>query len=136
MILADLGADIIRIERPGGQMLAGGSTDLLNRGRPSVALNLKDPAAVATVIDLVETADVLVEGMRPGVTERLGLGPDAALARNPSLVSARMTGWGQTGPFAQVAGQDLQYIALTGHLPGLGQDQPQQRFPENGKEAR
>src|SRR3546814_5159936 len=98
MILADLGADIIRIERPGGQMLAGGSTDLLNRGRPSVALNLKDPAAVATVLDLVETADVLVEGMRPGVTERMGLGPDDALARNPKLVYARMTGWGQTGP--------------------------------------
>src|SRR3546814_779427 len=131
MILADLGADIIRIERPGGQMLAGGSTDLLNRGRPSVALNLKDPAAVATVLDLVETADVLVEGMRPGVTERMGLGPDDALARNPKLVYARMTGWGQTGPFAQVAGHDMNYIAITGTLHGLGQDKSKPMFPAN-----
>ncbi|NYG59625.1 alpha-methylacyl-CoA racemase [Nocardioides daedukensis] len=131
MILADLGADIIRIERPGGQMLAGGSTDLLNRGRPSVALNLKDPAAVATVLDLIETADVLVEGMRPGVTERMGLGPDDALARNPKLVYARMTGWGQTGPFAQVAGHDMNYIAITGTLHGLGQDKSKPMFPAN-----
>ncbi|WP_067439834.1 CaiB/BaiF CoA transferase family protein [Nocardioides jensenii] len=131
MILADLGADVIRIERPGGQMLTGGSHDLLNRGRPSVALNLKDPAAVATVLDLVETADVLVEGMRPGVTERMGLGPDDCLARNPKLVYGRMTGWGQTGPFAQVAGHDMNYIAITGTLHGLGQDKARPSFPAN-----
>ncbi|MDN5892928.1 MAG: CoA transferase, partial [Nocardioides sp.] len=116
MILADLGADVIRIERPGGQMLSGGSTDLLNRGRPSVALNLKDPAAVEAVLELVEGADILVEGMRPGVTERMGLGPDECLARNPGLVYGRMTGWGQTGPLAQVAGHDMNYIAITGTL--------------------
>ena len=84
MILADLGADVIRVERPGGQALTGGPTDLLNRGRPSVALNLKDPEAIATVLDLVAEADVLVEGMRPGTTERLGLGPDECLDAQPA----------------------------------------------------
>ncbi|QIX28349.1 CoA transferase [Nocardioides sp. JQ2195] len=131
MILADLGADVIRIERPGGQLLTGGSHDLLNRGRPSVALNLKDPAAVETVLTLVEDADVLVEGMRPGVTERMGIGPDQCLARNPRLVYGRMTGWGQTGPFAQVAGHDMNYIAITGTLHGLGQDPARPHFPTN-----
>src|SRR3954451_20570507 len=86
MILADLGADVIRVERPGGQLLTGGSHDLLNRGRPSVALDLKHPDAVDTVLQLVEGADVLVEGMRPGVAERLGLVPDACHERNPRLV--------------------------------------------------
>ncbi len=131
MILADLGADIIRIERPGGQMLTGGSHDLLNRGRPSVALNLKDPAAVATVLDLVEGADVLIEGMRPGVTERMGIGPDDCFARNPQLVYGRMTGWGQTGPWSQVAGHDMNYIAITGTLHGLGQVPGKPQFPTN-----
>jgi alpha-methylacyl-CoA racemase len=131
MILADLGADVIRIERPGGQMLAGGSHDLLNRGRPSVALNLKDPAAVATVLKLVEDADVLVEGMRPGVTERMGIGPDDCFARNPRLVYGRMTGWGQTGPWSQVAGHDMNYIAITGTLHGLGQVPGKPQFPAN-----
>src|SRR3954468_22660126 len=93
MLLADLGADVIRIERPGGQLLTGGSHDLLNRGRPSVALDLKKPEAVETVLRLVEDADVLVEGMRPGVTERIGIGPDDCRARNPRLVYGRMTGW-------------------------------------------
>src|SRR5215217_7752172 len=104
MLLADLGADVIRIERPGGQLLTGGSHDLLNRGRPSVALNLKDPAAVETVLTLVENADVLIEGMRPGVTERMGIGPEDCFARNPRLVYGRMTGWGQTGEWSQAAG--------------------------------
>ncbi|WP_110207521.1 CaiB/BaiF CoA transferase family protein [Nocardioides daejeonensis] len=131
MMLADLGADVIRIERPGGQMLTGGSHDLLNRGRPSVALNLKDPAAVETVLTLIEDADVLVEGMRPGVTERMGLGPDVCAERNPRLVYARMTGWGQTGPFAQVAGHDMNYIAITGTLHGLGQVKEKPQFPGN-----
>ncbi len=131
MILADLGADIIRIERPGGQMLTGGSHDLLNRGRPSVALNLKDPAAVATVLDLVAGADVLIEGMRPGVTERMGIGPDDCFARNPKLVYGRMTGWGQTGPWSQVAGHDMNYIAITGTLHGLGQVPGKPQFPTN-----
>src|SRR5215213_9957924 len=91
MILADLGADVIRVDRPGGGMFGLGEKDLLNRGRPSVALDLKRPEAVATVLDLVAQADVLVEGMRPGAIERMGLGPDACLERNPRLVFARMT---------------------------------------------
>lgn len=131
MMLADLGADVIRVERPGGQLLTGGSHDLLNRGRPSVALNLKDPAAIQTVLDLVEDADVLVEGMRPGVTEKLGIGPDVCTERNPRLVYARMTGWGQTGPFAHVAGHDMNYIAITGTLHGLGQEKGKPQFPGN-----
>ena len=98
MILADLGADVIRVDRPGGQPLTGGPHDFLNRGRPSVALDLKHPDGVATVLRLVETADVLVEGLRPGVTERLGLGPDACHERNPRLVYGRVTGWGQDRP--------------------------------------
>jgi alpha-methylacyl-CoA racemase len=131
MILADLGADVIRVDRPGGQALTGGQHDLLNRGRPSVALDLKHPDGVATVLDLVATADVLVEGLRPGTTERLGLGPDACLARNRRLVYGRMTGWGQTGPLSRTAGHDLGYIAITGALFGLGQDRSRPHFPTN-----
>lgn len=130
-ILADLGADVIRVERPGGGGLGGGPHDLTTRGRPSVALDLKRPEAVETVLRLVETADVLVEGMRPGVTERLGLGPDACLQRNPRLVYARMTGWGQEGPLAQASGHDLTYIATAGALFGLGQDRDRPHFPMN-----
>ncbi|MDH2412699.1 CaiB/BaiF CoA-transferase family protein [Nocardioides sp. CER19] len=130
-ILADLGADVIRVERPGGGGLGGGPHDLTTRGRPSVALDLKRPEAVETVLRLVESADVLVEGMRPGVTERLGLGPDDCLARNPRLVYARMTGWGQTGPLAEAAGHDLTYIATAGALFGLGQDPARPHFPMN-----
>src|SRR3954453_1577942 len=131
MLLADLGADVIRIERPGGQLLTGGSHDLLNPGRPSVALDLKKPEAVETVLRLIEDADVLVEGMRPGVTERIGIGPDACLARNPRLVYGRMTGWGQTGPWAHAAGHDMNYIAITGTLFGLGQVKEKPQFPTN-----
>jgi alpha-methylacyl-CoA racemase len=131
MILADLGADVIRIDRPGGQLLTGGAHDLLNRGRPSVALDLKHPDAVATVLDLVEAADVFVEGLRPGTTERLGLGPDDCRARNGRLVYGRMTGWGQDGPLARTAGHDLGYIAITGALFGLGQDRSRPHFPTN-----
>jgi alpha-methylacyl-CoA racemase len=131
MILADLGADVIRVDRPGGQPLTGGPTDLLNRGRPSVALDLKHPDATATVLDLVATADVLVEGLRPGTTERLGLGPDECLARNPRLVYGRMTGWGQHGPLATTAGHDLGYIAITGALHAMGQDKTRPHFPGN-----
>jgi alpha-methylacyl-CoA racemase len=131
MILADLGADVIRVDRPGGQALTGGPHDLLNRGRPSVVLDLKHPDGVATVLDLVGGADVLVEGLRPGTTERLGLGPDECLARNPRLVYGRMTGWGQTGPLSRTAGHDLGYIAITGALFGLGQDKSRPHFPTN-----
>src|SRR6478752_9739408 len=131
MILADLGADVIRLERPGGQLLAGGPHNLLNRGRPSVALDLKKPEAVATVLDLVRDADLLVEGMRPGVAERLGLGPDECRAVNPRLVYGRMTGWGQEGPLAQAAGHDMNYISVAGALHGLGQDKGRPHFPAN-----
>jgi alpha-methylacyl-CoA racemase len=131
MILADLGADVVRIDRPGGGIFASGRHDLLNRGRPSVALDLKDPAAVATVLRLVEGADVLVEGMRPGAIERLGFGPDVCHARNPRLVVGRMTGWGQEGPWSRAAGHDMNYIAITGTLHGLGQDRARPHFPSN-----
>ena len=132
MILADLGADVVRVERPGGAASAGSrETDLLTRGRPSVAMDLKDPKAVATVLDLVERADILLEGMRPGATERLGIGPDQCLARNPRLVYGRMTGWGQDGPLAQTAGHDMNYIAIAGTLHGLGQTPDRPQFPTN-----
>ncbi len=131
-LLADLGADVIRVERPGGATSAGPrASDLLTRGRPSVALDLKHPDAVATVLSLVEGADVLLEGMRPGTAERLGLGPDQALERNPRLVYGRMTGWGQEGPLAGAAGHDLNYIGLSGALHGLGQQPGRPHFPSN-----
>jgi alpha-methylacyl-CoA racemase len=129
-ILADLGADVIRIDRPGGQPLVG-PRDFLTRGRPSVALDLKHPDAVATVLRLVEGADVLVESLRPGVIERLGLGPDECRARNPRLVYGRMTGWGQSGPLAPTAGHDIDYLAVSGVLFGLGQDPSRPQFPTN-----
>jgi len=132
MILADLGADVVRVEKPGGAASAGGrETDLLTRGRPSVAMDLKSPDAVETVLRLVETADVLLEGMRPGAAERLGLGPDDCRARNPRLVYGRMTGWGQDGPLAQAAGHDMNYIAVAGVLHGLGQSPDRPHFPSN-----
>ena len=131
MILADLGADVIRVDRPSGATIGAGSNDLLNRGRPSIALDLKNPEAIETVLKLVEQADVLIEGMRPGVTERLGLGPDVCRERNPRLVYGRMTGWGQTGPWASAAGHDMNYIAITGALFGLGQDKSRPHFPGN-----
>lgn len=130
-ILADLGADVIRVARPDGNSLSGGTWDLMTRGRANVALDLKSSAAIETVLRLVETADVLVEGMRPGVTERLGLGPEVCLERNPRLVYARMTGWGQDGPLAHTAGHDLTYLALSGQLHGLGQDPERPQFPVN-----
>ena len=119
MMLADLGAEVLRIDRPDGP--AGGHpSDVLGRGRRSVVLDLKASAAVGAVLRLVERADVLVEGFRPGVMERLGLGPTACHSRNPRLVYGRMTGWGQDGPLAQAAGHDITYIALTGALWSMG----------------
>jgi len=119
MLLADLGADVIRIDRP-----PSGApepfTSLLGRGRPSVALDLKQAAGVDLVLRLVERADALIEGFRPGVTERLGLAPDTCLGRNERLVYARLTGWGQTGPLAGQAGHDIDYIALSGALGAIG----------------
>jgi len=119
MMLADLGAEVLRIDRPEGPE-GGHPADVLGRGRRSVALDLKKPAAIEAVLALVARADVLVEGFRPGVMERLGLGPDACHARNPRLVYGRMTGWGQEGPLAPVAGHDITYIALTGALWSMG----------------
>jgi len=132
-ILADLGADVMRIERPGGGGLSAGprASDFLTRGRPSVALDLKNPDAVAAVLDLVESADVIIEGMRPGVTERMGLGPDDCFARNPRIVYGRMTGWGQEGPWALTAGHDMNYIAITGALHASGQDPAKPHFAQN-----
>jgi len=118
MLLSDLGADVVRIDRLGGR--GGAPTDVTARGRRSVALDLKDPAAVETALQLMDRADAVFEGFRPGVMERLGLGPDVALKRNPKLVFGRMTGWGQFGPYAQAAGHDINYISLTGALHAIG----------------
>jgi len=122
MMLADHGAEVIRIDRKGGGSgdLLGLEYDILNRGRRSLAVDLKQPGAVAMVLRLIDSADIVLEGFRPGVMERLGLGPDVCLARRPSLVYGRMTGWGQTGPLAPLAGHDLNYIAITGALHGIG----------------
>jgi alpha-methylacyl-CoA racemase len=121
MLLADLGAEVIRVERPtDGRVPVANPADVLNRGKRSVVLDLKDPAAVSAVLALCADADVLVEGNRPGVTERLGLGPDDVWAHNPRLVYGRMTGWGQDGPLASRAGHDIGYIAVTGALHAIG----------------
>ena len=120
MLLADAGADVLRLERPGPTPTAAPHWDLLNRSRPSVAVDLKHPGAIELILDLVAGADALVEGMRPGVAERLGLGPDACLGRNQGLVYGRMTGWGQDGPLANDVGHDIDYIALSGALWGIG----------------
>ncbi len=124
MMLADMGAEVIRIDRKGGAddafPMLGTRFDVLARGRRSLALDLKKPAALETMLRLVERADVLLEGFRPGVMERLGLGPQPCLARNPRLVYGRVTGWGQDGPLAQAAGHDINYLALSGMLHAMG----------------
>ena len=129
MLLSDLGADVVRIDRAGHVPPAGANlqpaSDVLARGRRSLGVDLKNPEGVDAVLRLVDGADVLIEGFRPGVAERLGLGPDACLERNPRLVYGRMTGWGQDGPMAPRAGHDLNYIALAGALHPIGPaDQP------------
>ena len=137
MLLADMGAEVLRVDRPSA-MLAGSSGssaesslqafadaarfDVPGRGRRSTVIDLRHPQAAEVVLTLVESADILIEGNRPGVTERLGIGPDACLARNPRLVYGRMTGWGQDGPWAPTAGHDIGYIALTGALHAIGID--------------
>ena len=123
MMLADMGADVLRIDRAGSvrdELPDRPSADLLNRGRRSVGIDLKHPEGVATILRLVERADVLMEGFRPGVMERLGLGPEACLERNPGLIYGRMTGFGQEGPLSQAAGHDINYIALSGALGHIG----------------
>ena len=120
MLLSDLGADVIRIDRASGGGRAATPANVESRGRRSIALDLKNTADVGTALKLIEKADGLIEGFRPGVMERLGLGPDVALKRNPKLAYGRMTGWGQTGTLAHAAGHDLNYIALTGALGAMG----------------
>ncbi len=123
MMLADHGAEVIRIDRPGGHL---DPRDPLSRNRTSIALNMKDPDALQIAKDLCKSAHGIIEGYRPGVMERLGLGPDVLLADNPKLVYGRMTGWGQYGPYAPYAGHDINYIALSGvlHTVGLGGQKP------------
>ena len=121
MMLADMGAEVIRVEKPGSGPAPDPATDPLSRSRRSLGCDLKHPGAVDVILRLVEEADGLIEGFRPGVAERLGLGPDDCLARNPRLVYGRMTGWGQDGPLAQAAGHDINYIALTGALHMIGE---------------
>jgi alpha-methylacyl-CoA racemase len=120
MLFSDMGADVIRVDRKGGR--APHKTEIALRGRKTVALDLKKPEAVEAALKLIEKADALIEGFRPGVMERLGLGPDIALKRNPKLVYGRMTGWGQTGTLAHAAGHDINYIALSGALHAIGRE--------------
>ncbi|MXZ84723.1 MAG: CoA transferase [Acidimicrobiia bacterium] len=125
MMLADLGADVVRIDRADrvrDEVPDTPHPDLLNRGRRSVGIDLKHPEGADAVLKLVEGADGLIEGFRPGVAERLGIGPDACLARNPKLVYGRMTGWGQDGPYSSMAGHDINYIALSGVLGAIGRE--------------
>lgn len=134
MSLADQGADVIRVERPGGSMFTAAHNpqlDFLNRGKRCISVNLKEPEGVETVLALLEQADALLEGNRPGVMERLGLGPDICLARNPALVYGRMTGWGQEGPMAQEAGHDINYVALSGALHAIGRAGEKPAIPLN-----
>jgi alpha-methylacyl-CoA racemase len=134
MLLADLGATVLRIDRKHPAELGIKRPlkyDLLLRNRKSIALDLKDPAGVALALELISKADALIEGFRPGVTERLGLGPETCLARNPKLVYGRMTGWGQNGPLAHTAGHDIGYIAVTGVLNAIGRADSPPSIPLN-----
>ncbi|MDE9451504.1 CoA transferase [Aliiroseovarius sp. Z3] len=124
MWLADMGAEVVRIQRPNLKPLIPQKVDVLNRGRGFVELDLKDDADRSTARAMINRADMLIEGMRPGVMERLGLGPEAFTDSNPRLVYGRMTGWGQTGPLAQAAGHDINYIAITGALHAIGGGRP------------
>ncbi|WP_119678811.1 CaiB/BaiF CoA transferase family protein [Indioceanicola profundi] len=123
MLLADFGADVVRVDRPDAKL--SHPFGAFDRGRRSIALDLKSPGDMETALRLMDRADMVVEGFRPGVMERLGLGPEVALARNPRLVYGRMTGWGQSGPLADKAGHDINYLALTGALAAIG--------PKDGK---
>ena len=120
MMFADMGAEVISVTRKSAAEGSAPVNSISERGKKSIALNLKDPRAVEALLKLCETADALIEGFRPGVAERLGIGPDDCMARNPKLVYGRMTGWGQTGPMSQAAGHDINYISLSGALHGIG----------------
>ncbi|MEU4163055.1 CaiB/BaiF CoA-transferase family protein [Actinoplanes sp. NPDC026670] len=131
MILADLGADVVLVERPGGNGPAGPPPGPMQRGRRTVTIDLKSEAGVAGLLSLIEKADVLVEGFRPGVAERLGFGPEVCEKLNPALIYARMTGWGQDGPLAPTAGHDIDYIAIAGALDPLGRAGEKPHAPIN-----
>ncbi|MCS6624852.1 CoA transferase [Roseibacterium beibuensis] len=134
MVLADLGAEVLRLTRgatAGAPVFTDVGGEILHRGRAAVAVDLKDSADLARVHDLIASADALIEGFRPGVMERLGLGPDVCAARNPRLVFGRITGWGQTGPMARQVGHDLNYIALSGALSMMGEPDRPPRPPLN-----
>jgi len=133
-MLADLGADVLRLGRnadAGAPVFSDVGGEVLHRGRAAVGVNLKDPADMAEVLGLIDAADALIEGFRPGVMERLGLGPDVCAGRNPRLVYGRVTGWGQTGPMARQVGHDINYIALSGALHALGEPDRPPRAPLN-----
>ena len=131
MLLADLGADVVRVDRPGNVPVIPPETDITSRGKRSVIVDLKHERGASVVLDLASRADVLLEGLRPGVTERLGIGPDECWARNPPLVYGRMTGWGQDGPLPQAAGHDIGYIAVTGALHAIGRAGGPPQVPVN-----
>jgi alpha-methylacyl-CoA racemase len=132
MLLADMGANVLRLQRPGGNGLFGDlKVDVVGRGRVSLPIDLRDEDARHRVLELATRADVLIEGFRPGVMERLGLGPDVLLGANPRLVYGRMTGWGQEGPLAPTAGHDINYISLTGALDAVGRQGERPGIPLN-----
>ncbi|EKF75026.1 CAIB/BAIF family protein [Alcanivorax hongdengensis A-11-3] len=131
MMLADMGATVIRVDRPGGNPHAAIGHSILFRNRQNLALDLKSPQGIETILRLCESADGLFEGFRPGVAERLGVGPEQCQARNPKLVYGRMTGWGQTGPLAQAAGHDMNYISLSGALHAMGRAGEKPAIPLN-----
>ena len=134
MLLADMGANVIRVERPGGSMFSNTHNpklDFLNRGKRCIAINLKQPEGIDTVLRLVQSADGLLEGNRPGVMERLGIGPDICLEKNARLVYGRMTGWGQEGPMAGAVGHDINYVALSGALHAMGRAGEKPAIPLN-----
>lgn len=134
MMLADMGAKVVRVERPGGQMMTAGVNpkyDVHNRGKNCICINMKSVEGIACAKKLIGAADALIEGYRPGVMEKLGLGPDVCLEINPKLVYGRMTGWGQTGPLANAAGHDINYIALTGVLHAIGRKGEKPAIPLN-----
>lgn len=120
-LLADMGADVVVVDRPTGSAITGKKA-VDGRGKRSIVMDLRNPQAIAALLKMVASADVLIEGLRPGVTERLGVGPDACHAINPKLVYGRMTGWGQSGPWSQMAGHDINYIGMTGVLNAIGKD--------------
>jgi alpha-methylacyl-CoA racemase len=131
MVLGDMGAEVIRVEKPGSGLFGTGPTDFLNRGKRCICVDMKKPEALNVVLRLVKDADALVEGFRPGVTEKLGIGPEDCMAVNPRLVYGRMTGWGQEGPLAQEAGHDINYISLTGALHAMGRAGEKPAIPLN-----